>query len=142
MILNRVGSELVCNCGWVAVLCELLALDHRAPAPLCTELVVSSPNYFGEWLVWVALALGSVPALRQLLCGKEQDKASSQEEQSLMSRAGAILSVLSGPASMYVCLVHWTGATPAEFFSLRNRPSYAKYAEQVNCFFPGPRRVA
>lgn len=96
------------------------------------------PNYFGEWMVWVALAVASLPAFQKLI-GKDDKDGSPQE--SMSSRVGAVLSLLSGPAAMYMCLVHWTGATPAEFYSLQNRPDYADYCKQVNCFIPGPRRL-
>ena len=35
----------------------------------------------------------------------------------------------------YDCLVHWTGAGPAESFSAK-RPDYKKYQESTRCFFP------
>jgi len=98
------------------------------------------PNYFGEWMVWVALALASLPAFQKLIRKPDSKDAGDKQEESmsLSSRVAATLSLLSGPASMYVCLVHWTGATPAEHFSLKNRPAYADYMKRVNCFFPGP----
>ena len=40
---------------------------------------------------------------------------------------------------MYNCLVVYTGAIPSEHFSLQKRPGYAKYQQEVNMFFPGPR---
>ena len=88
------------------------------------------PNYFGEWMVWVALALGSSPSFGTFLANSE----------SVAFNACALFGLCSGPLAMYVCLVHWTGATPAEFFSMENRPDYARYCEKVNCFFPGPRK--
>ena len=39
---------------------------------------------------------------------------------------------------MYQCLVHYTGATPAEYFSSKSRPGYAQYQARVNMFIPGP----
>ena len=89
------------------------------------------PNYFGEWMVWVALAIASLPALQKLV---GTDKEGKQE--STVSRVCAILSLLSVPTSMYICLVHWTGAIPAEHYSVKSRPAYADYIKQVNRFFP------
>merc|ERR1712135_42949 len=78
----------------------------------------------------VALALGSSPSFGTFLANSE----------SVAFNACALFGLCSGPLAMYVCLVHWTGATPAEFFSMENRPDYARYCEKVNCFFPGPRK--
>lgn len=98
------------------------------------------PNYFGEWMVWVSLTLASLPSLLQFL----KDTAGTEGQAAQVprwSRIGTVLSLLTVPASMYLCLVHWTGATPAEFYSMQNRPDYASYCREVNCFFPGPRKV-
>lgn len=92
------------------------------------------PNYFGEWMVWVALTLATVPALRRYV-EKEGKKDGA------LTRHGVAIGLLSVPVAMYVCLVHWTGAVPAEFYSVKNRPDYARYLREVNCFFPGPRRA-
>ena len=43
---------------------------------------------------------------------------------------------------MYQCLVNYTGARPAEYYSEQKRPAYKKYKETVNMFFPGPRKEA
>lgn len=45
---------------------------------------------------------------------------------------------LSGyPAGMYDCLVYWTGAGPAEYYSERRRKDYPNYQRQVNVLVPG-----
>merc|ERR1712087_233013 len=90
------------------------------------------PNYFGEWMVWLSLTLATLPALKRYLAkeGREDDT---------LTRNGVALGLLSVPLMMYTCLVHWTGAIPAEFYSLKNRSEYAQYIREVNCFFPGPR---
>ena len=38
----------------------------------------------------------------------------------------------------YDCLVHWTGAGPAEFYSYQTRGGYGKYQQSTRCFFPLP----
>ena len=43
---------------------------------------------------------------------------------------------------MYQCLVNYTGARPAEYYSSKSRPGYAKYQARVNMFIPGPPRKA
>lgn len=97
------------------------------------------PNYFGEWMVWVALTLASLPSLQAYLKGKDDEEGNLDAIS--LKKYGLTVGLLAVPASMYLCLVHWTGATPAEFYSLKNRADYAQYIREVNCFFPGPRRV-
>ncbi len=38
----------------------------------------------------------------------------------------------------YDCLVHWTGAGPAEFYSYQHRAGYGKYQQTTRCFWPLP----
>ena len=52
----------------------------------------------------------------------------------LVSGAGSLSYV------MYQCLVHYTGAAPAEYYSLKSRPGYRSYQQRVNMFIPGPAR--
>ena len=57
--------------------------------------------------------------------------------------------------AMYSCLVYYTGAVPAEHYSVKKRPvragsatpmicgltqEYLAYQKRVNMFFPGPRK--
>ncbi|MEM1414384.1 MAG: DUF1295 domain-containing protein [Myxococcota bacterium] len=87
------------------------------------------PNYFAEWLVWTALVVASVPSWLALR---------SQEPIVLWVLLGAGLLFVS--RAMYVTLVHYTGAVPAEHYSRQKRPGYAAYQEETNRFFPGPPR--
>merc|ERR1712032_1408621 len=98
------------------------------------------PNYFGEWMVWVALALASIPSMLQFKRDAGQADPYHKRSESHLASLGMQLSLLMVPLSMYLCLVHWTGDVPAEYYSLQNRPMYAQYCKEVNCFFPGPRR--
>jgi steroid 5-alpha reductase family enzyme len=41
---------------------------------------------------------------------------------------------------MYQCLVNYTGAKPAEYYTVQKRPDYANYQKMVNIFVPGPRK--
>ena len=41
---------------------------------------------------------------------------------------------------MYQCLVNYTGAKPAEYYTVQKRPDYANYQKMVNMFVPGPRK--
>jgi len=89
------------------------------------------PNYFGEWMVWNCLILTSVPSLLALW---------ETPKESLVTKLGTSIGLFSISLMMYQCLVHYTGAVPAEYYSVRKRPEYVEYQEKVNMFVPGPRR--
>ena len=78
------------------------------------------PNYFFEWLGWIAypvIAIGAAPA----------------------HLAG--YAALLAPLLLYVLLVHGSGIPPTEAQMLRSRgEAFRRYQRQVNAFFPGPRR--
>ena len=46
------------------------------------------------------------------------------------------LGLLQISRSMYICLTVWTGAVPAEYFSVKKRPAYKEYQATTNMFFP------
>jgi len=79
------------------------------------------PNYFFEWLGWLAypiIAIGFQPANLQ----------------------GSL--ALIGPIFMYWLLVHVSGVPPLEEHMRRSRGvAFAAYCARVNAFFPWPRRV-
>jgi steroid 5-alpha reductase family enzyme len=79
------------------------------------------PNYFFQWVGWVALALAAAPAASSAALG--------------VALAGA-------PAFMLWTLVHLTGIKPAEHYSAQKRQGYAEYQRSTNSFIPGPRRAA
>ena len=84
------------------------------------------PNYFGEWMVWNALVLASVPSWLGLA-----------EREPLVIWLVLGLGLLFVSRLMYLSLVYLTGAVPSEFYSLQKRPDYEAYTERVNMFFPG-----
>ena len=84
------------------------------------------PNYFGEWMVWNALVLASVPSWLILA-----------EREPLVIWIALGLGLLFVSRLMYLSLVYLTGAVPSEFYSLQKRPDYKAYTERVNRFFPG-----
>jgi len=86
------------------------------------------PNYFGEWMVWNALVLSSIPSLFAL-----NDSPVWQ-----MIGFGLMLVYLS--YVMYVVLTHYSGAVPSEYYSAKKRPGYVEYQQTTNMFFPGPRK--
>lgn len=79
------------------------------------------PNYFFEWLFWLAIASS---ALSLELAG-----------------AWGWLALLA-PAMMYFLLVYASGVPHAEAHMLRTRGSkFADYQQRVPMFFPDPRRL-
>ncbi len=89
------------------------------------------PNYFAEWMVWNSLILATLPS-----CYKLWQQQSSAVTTLLLSVGCLLISRI-----MYVCLVHYTGARPAEHFSLQKRPGYKAYMVRTNQFFPGLPRM-
>lgn len=87
------------------------------------------PNYFAEWMVWNALIVASIPSWLAL---------QSQENLIIWLLLG--LALLNISRLMYITLVYYTGAKPAEYFSAQKRPSYREYQKNTNMFFPGPNK--
>ncbi len=85
------------------------------------------PNYFAEWMVWNGLVIASIPSWLYLF---------DQLPMLLFALLG--LGVLFVSKIMYTTLVTYTGAVPAEYYSLQKRPAYKEYQETTNMFFPGP----
>lgn len=83
------------------------------------------PNYFSEWLVWTGLVTAAVPSWLVL-----------QDSESFGVWIGLGLGAAGASAMMYITLVHLTGAIPAEYYSVRKRPEYARYQATTNRFFP------
>jgi len=84
------------------------------------------PNYFGEWMCWLGFVVTALPSL-QALAG-----AGAATWQVL----GMGLMLFYCLRFFYDCLVHWTGAGPAEHSSYLKRPLFAEYQRKVRCFFP------
>lgn len=84
------------------------------------------PNYFAEWMVWNGLIIAAIPSWLAL---------SSQESMVVWGLLAAGL--LMASRMMYTTLVYYTGAVPAEFYSLKKRPEYKEYQQTTNIFFPG-----
>jgi steroid 5-alpha reductase family enzyme len=87
------------------------------------------PNYFGQWVQWLALVALALPSLLAL-----RGEIHAIAFTLLAAGLGWVVYL------MYGTLVHYTGAVPAEHYSRRKRPAYAEYQARVNRFFPGPRR--
>lgn len=83
------------------------------------------PNYFAEWMVWNSIILGAAPSWWAL---KDQ----------LPTIAWVLLGcgLLFTSRCMYRSLVHLTGATPSEYYSVQKRPDYARYQQTTSMFVP------
>jgi len=88
------------------------------------------PNYFAEWMVWNALVLAALPAWLD-----------QQGRSPLAAWALLGIGILYVSRVMFTTLVHYTGAKPAEHFSVQKRPEYRAYQQATNMFFPGPSRA-
>lgn len=87
------------------------------------------PNYFAEWMVWNALIVAAIPAWLDY-----------QGRAPWAAWIAVGLGTLYASYIMYVTLVHYTGARPAEHYSVQKRPEYRAYQRATNMFFPGPNR--
>ncbi|MCB1180002.1 MAG: DUF1295 domain-containing protein, partial [Leptospiraceae bacterium] len=85
------------------------------------------PNYFFEWMVWNSLIISSIPSLFEL-----EGKLPIY----IIVLIGIGLLFIS--KLLYTTLVDYTGARPAEYYSIRKRPAYKEYQKTTNMFFPGP----
>ncbi len=78
------------------------------------------PNYFFEWLVWLAYVAIAIDPGGGYPWG---------------------FAALVAPVFMYWLLVHVSGIPPLEAHMLRSRPeAFRTYQARVNAFWPGPRR--
>jgi steroid 5-alpha reductase family enzyme len=84
------------------------------------------PNYFFQWLQWQGVILVALPSLIEL---------GGDVAPLLWVVFAAALLGISG--LMYYVVVHYTGAIPAEHFSVQHRLDYRDYQQRVNRFFPG-----
>ena len=89
------------------------------------------PNYFGEWMVWNSLIITSIPSLLAMW----QD-----DTEHILIKIGLTYGLVSASLAMYSCLVYYTGAVPAEYYTVQRRPEYKQYQKVVNMFVPGPRK--
>lgn len=84
------------------------------------------PNYFFQWMQWNAIIVLCLPVLR-----------SASVEFTPVAAIGAGLGLFALSASMYWCLVFYTGAVPAEYYSAQKRSGYRDYQARTNRFMPG-----
>lgn len=84
------------------------------------------PNYFFEWMVWNALIIIALPSWFSLF-----------NSEPIYISLFYLFGVLMASKMMYTTLVHYTGAKPAEFYSVQKRPEYKNYQQTTSIFFPG-----
>lgn len=84
------------------------------------------PNYFFQWMQWNSLVLITAPLVTNLF-----------SESMTLPKLAIFVGLLGTSATMYYCLVYYTGAVPAEHYSVLSRPDYASYQARTNRFFPG-----
>ena len=63
------------------------------------------------------------------------------EDESITIAVLITLGLFFVPSITYQTLAHYTGAKPAEYYSVQKRPGYAAYQQTTNRFFPRPRRI-
>ena len=86
------------------------------------------PNYFGEWGCWFSIVLAALPTLFW---------SPMSEDMTPAVQAGLLLGLCYTLRMFYDCLVHWTGAGPAEHFSaLKRKEAYTEYQRKIPCFWP------
>ena len=83
------------------------------------------PNYFFEWMVWNSLIVIALPSFMSLW-GSEP----------LIIMLGLVAVLFMASRLMYTTLVHYTGAVPAEYYSVQKRPEYKEYQRTTSMFFP------
>ena len=81
------------------------------------------PNYFGEWMVWNSLCVIAIPSI-------------FDQQLPLWQTVALVFMLISVSAGLYDCLTVWTGAKPAEYFSVQKRPAYKQYQETTNMLIP------
>lgn len=120
------GLALIALAGESAADWQLQTFKRTRPSPqaICETGLWSlsrHPNYFFEWLFWLAIALSAL---------------------SLDGSYAIGWLTLVAPALMYVVLVYGSGVPHSEAQMLRSRgEKFASYQKRVPMFFPGLRRL-
>lgn len=83
------------------------------------------PNYFCEWCCWVGFVVMGIPSLSQ-----------SWHQMPLAVGLSLVFTYYGCIRFFYDCLLHWTGAGPAEHFSVAKRPAFKVYQQSTRCFWP------
>lgn len=81
------------------------------------------PNYFGEWVAWCGLAVAAAEPVGRMEVG-------------FLCKLGLYFILAYICMSLYYCLSEWTGAVPAEYFSVQKREGYDKYMKTTSMIVP------
>ncbi|HEX8067225.1 MAG TPA: DUF1295 domain-containing protein [Thermoleophilaceae bacterium] len=87
------------------------------------------PNYFFQWMNWNSLVIAALPSLFDMA-----------DDGRPVLWALTALGVVAISGFMYGVLTEFTGAKPAESYSVDKRPGYAEYQRTTNMFFLGPKK--
>jgi len=102
-------------------------------------------NYFGEWCVWNSVVMLTVPSIYSAYVLASDNAGllggAFISAPSWLGAALLLLGTISISWLMYHCLVRYTGAVPAEYFSVRKRPDYKAYQQSTPMFFPDFRKL-
>lgn len=118
--------ETAADCQKKAFVAE--AAKHNRANAVCTIGLwrfCRHPNYFGEWLVWTALAVAACFA--------------TFDAPDFVFRFDTLLllaTLFYVSRYMYIGLTRLTGIEPAEYYSLLHRPGYEAYRAAVPAFWP------
>ena len=82
-------------------------------------------------MAWNSLIITSIPSAMALW---------QSSEETIITKVGITWGLIMISWMMYQCLVNYTGAKPAEYYTVQKRPDYANYQKMVNMFVPGPRK--
>ena len=85
------------------------------------------PNYFGEWMCWNSFAIAALPNLYQLI---------NNSNTSILIIVFLLFGLYMIPKTLHYCQTTWTGAKPAEYFSVAKRVNYREYQKKVRMFWP------
>ena len=86
------------------------------------------PNYLGEYMCWLSFCITAVPSVLDL-------NATAPKEAPWLVPC-CFFGLYLVARFFYDCLVHWTGAAPAEVGSVSRRPLYKHYQLSTPVLFP------